>query len=148
MDFDRVLDILDVSVKKYGAKTLAPELNKGHSTLRNELNPNLQEQYKLGLLTAILIMKHTGDLSALDTIEEMFERVAYPLPKPDPWKPCQVMELMSIMSKEFSESLKAQADGIADGVFDKEEARNCIKENSDMIKACLKWQAYLEALLK
>ena len=148
LDFDAILDVFDISVKEYGSKKLAPEINKAYSTLRNELNPNLQEDYKLGLLTSILIMLKTKKLEPLDMVEAIFGRVAFPLPEPDPWKPCQVMELMAMMSKEFSESVKAQAEGLADGKFDKDDVPKCMKENDDMIKACLRWKAYLMDLAR
>ena len=54
---DQIIDYLDVAAKRYPIKKLAFELDKGESTLRNELTQ--QPGYKLGLITALNIMKKT-----------------------------------------------------------------------------------------
>ena len=91
---DRVIDFLDAVAKLYPIKKLAPELksrlthNKAESTLRCELNQ--QPGYKLGLVTAVMIMaktRHLGSLAALDMIEAVFNRTALELPAVTPTDP-------------------------------------------------------------
>lgn len=141
---DQIIDLLDASAKRYPIKALCDEIGKGESTLRNELTQ--QEGFKLGLSTAILIMRKTGDLKALDAIEEDLGRVAFFLPTPEDGKISDAMALVATMAKEFGESMQAQAASLADGKITKKEAIKCLMENKDMIKACLRWQAYLERI--
>jgi len=146
-DRDRVIDALDIAVKGYGPKVMAYDLGKGESTLRNELNINLQEQYKLGLLTAIAITERTGDFAALDMVEEGFGRVAFFMPADvDPGKVGPVMKVAGKLTREFGESMTEFAKAIADGRVDRTEARRCLKELRDVIKACVELKAYMKRL--
>lgn len=148
MDYDAILDKLDVAVKSYGAKELAFEINKGYSTLRNELNPNLQDQYKLGLQAAILIMKKTGDLAALDHIEGLFGRVAFLLPEADPGNIHPLMTVVSRMTKEFGETLASFSQAMEDGKITKKEAKAVAQEVSDLVHECMLLKSSLEKISK
>jgi hypothetical protein len=141
---DQIIDLLDAAAKRYPIKALCDEIGKGESTLRNELTQ--QEGYKLGLITTILIMRKTGDLEALDRIEAMFNRAAFLLPAPDQEDVLPVMRIAADMAAEFGESLKALGDGMKDGRLTGKEAERCLKENMDLIKACVRLKAYLEGL--
>ncbi len=142
---DRVIDQLDIAAKDYPMKALAPELGKGESTLRNELT--FQPGYKLGLLTALLIMKHTGNLRALDTIEGMFGRVAFDLPRADGKDPSPIMQLVGRLSVEFGEHMEVMGKALDDCEIEKPEAKECLRELNDVITACVKLKAYLQALI-
>jgi len=144
MDFYQILDVLDVSAKKYPMKALAPEIGKGESTLRNELTQ--QDGYKLGLLTTILIMTKTGDLTALDLIERHFNRVAFPVPRSKSDEPAPIMRLVSRLTVEFGEHMRAMAEALDDGVIDQSEARECLKELEDILEAGVELKAHLEQL--
>ena len=102
---EEIIDLLDIAAKSYPIKALCSEIDKKESTLRNELTE--QPGYKLGLKTAILIMKKTGDLKALDRIERIFNRVAFLLPEPDPEKILPLMKMVAKATKEFGELVEA-----------------------------------------
>jgi len=142
---DNIIDLLDIAAKEYPLKALAFELDKGESTLRNELAQ--QPGYKVGLITAILIMLKTKDLRALDEVEAHFNRVAFELPKPEAGDMRPIMELVANLSKEFGENMKELAAAMTDGKVTPDEAKRCFAENQDLIKACIKLQAYLETFI-
>ena len=142
-----IYDLLDAAAKRYPIKALCDKVDKSESTLRGELNR--QPGHKLGLSTAINIAQITGDLSAFDAVEEMFERVAFFIPKPEPGDTIKnVMSLISSLAREFAQDMEALARALDDGVINPAEARRCLKENKDLIKECLKIEAHLEALIK
>ena len=143
---DEILDLLDIAAKGYPIKALAPEIGKGESTLRNELTQ--QPGYKLGLITAIMIMKKTWNLQALDRIEDIFHRTAFIIPRPESHNMIPIMHSISSLTKEFGEDIKGMADALKDGVITKKEAGKCMKENKDLIKACIELQGYLEQIIK
>ena len=142
---DGLIDLLDIAAKEYPVKALAFEIDKAESTLRNELTQ--QPGYKLGLLTAVLIMSKTDDLRALDRIEDMFNRVAFNLPEPDGTNIPVVMEMVGSISREFGESMQEMSKTIVDGKITKKEAERCIKEIRDLIKAGMNLLGFLEQFL-
>ena len=141
-----IYDLLDAAAKQYPIKALAPDINKAESTLRNELTQ--QPGYKLGLMTAILIIKRTQDLRALDVIEEFFDRVAFVLPRAQNCEVAPLAELAGRIAKEFGEHMQEVGKALADGKLDNSEARSCLKELKDVIEACVNLQAYLEREIK
>ncbi|MDX9788863.1 MAG: hypothetical protein RBT11_18955 [Desulfobacterales bacterium] len=142
---DEVIDVLDAAAKRYPIKRLAGDLNKAESSLRNELTQ--QNGYKLGLWDAVLIMQKTGDLTALNMLEEYFHRIAFPIPSPNDHSPHPLMRLMADMSKEFGETIGALSDAWRDGVISKAEIKRCLKENQDLIKKCIEVEANLKNYL-
>ena len=146
---DQLIDLLDVAAKEYPIKALCDEVGKAESTLRAELNR--QPGYKLGIITAIMVIKKTGDLRPLDFIEEMFNRTAFEIPDAVPADPKPLMKMVANLSKEFSETIQSLAyamDQKSEGgeAIVKSEARQCQKEVRDLIKVCIELQAYLERL--
>lgn len=142
---DELLDVLDAAAKRYPIKALAADINKAESSLRNELTQ--QHGYKLGIWDAVLIMKKTKDLTALDMIEDFFKRVAFPLPSGHAGDPAPLMRIMAEMSKEFGESIEALADSLRDGDINRREAERCLKETGDLVKKCIELEAHLKACL-
>ena len=140
-----LIDLFDIAAKSYPLKAMAFELGKTDSTLRNELTQ--QHGFKLGILDAILIMKKSHDTRPLDTIEEYFNRVAFELPRAERKNMQPVMHYISQMSKEFGENIEQMAEAMKDGVVTSLEAKRCLKENKDLIKACVELQAYLEQFI-
>lgn len=140
-----LLDVLDSAAKRFPMKRLAGDINKAESSLRNELTQ--QHGYKLGLWDAVLIMKRTRDLTALDMIEGYFRRVAIKIPPANISDPAPMMRLMAEMSKEFGESIGAIADAMRDGVIERGEIRRCLEETGDLVKKCLEVEANLKAYL-
>ena len=146
---DQLIDLLDAAAKQYPIKALCNEVDKAESTLRAELNR--QPGYKLGLTTAIMIMKKTGDLRPLDFIEEIFNRTAFEIPHDIPVNPRPLMKMVANLSKEFSETIQSLAYAMdeksAGGeAIVKTEAAACGKEVRDLIKVCIELQAYLKRL--
>ena len=146
---DQLIDLLDAAAKQYPIKALCDEVGKAESTLRAELNR--QPGYKLGLVTAIMVMKKTGDLKALDRIEEMFNRTAFKIPDAIPTDPKPLMKLVANLSKEFSETIQSLAFSMdqksAGGIsVVKSEVDRCKKEVRDLVKVCIELQAYLERI--
>lgn len=146
---DQLIDLLDAAAKQYPIKALCDEVGKAESTLRAELNR--QPGYKLGITTAIQIMKRTRDLKPLDLIEEMFNRTAFEFPASVPSDLKPWMKLIASLSKEFSETIQSLAyamDNKSEGgpAIVKTEARQCLKEVKDLIKVCIELQAYLKRL--
>lgn len=146
---DQLIDLLDAAAKQYPIKALCDEVGKAESTLRAELNR--QPGYKLGLITAIMVMKKTGDLGPLDFIEEMFNRTAFEIPDAAPGDPKPLMKMIANLSKEFSETIQSLAfaiDQMSEGgeAIVKSEAKQCRKEIKDLIEACIVLQAYLNGL--
>ncbi|MFH1618445.1 MAG: phage regulatory CII family protein [bacterium] len=143
---DRVLELLDAAAKKKGMQEVAGiiyphlKMDSAAGRLYNELAEI--NTYKLGLRTALQIMKITGDLEALDRIEAIFNRVAFVLPRPGDGLP--MMEMVSRMSKEFGESVAVLAEGMRDGKLTRKERSAGVKELVDLVRICMKLKAYLE----
>jgi hypothetical protein len=145
--YSAIIDYLDVAAKSYKMNKIA-RLVKGHlsqdraeSTLRNELNQ--QEKYKLGLITAIQIMQITKDLTALDVIESLFDRVAFKLPKHIDGNPSTIMKLASKLSKEFGEAIEEMGEAMEDGKLTRSERTKCLNEVRDLIKVGVELEAFL-----
>ena len=68
---------------KQGAPAIAEYLNKGASTLYNELNPNPADNrtHKLGLLDWLQILRLTGDYRSLHKVCGELGHVAVPVPE-------------------------------------------------------------------
>lgn len=142
---DQVLDLLDSASKSHPIKALADELGKAESTLRNELTE--QPGYKLGLRTAVLIMRKTGDLRALDRLETLFGRVAFTVPRPESTAgPFWALEAAAV--KEFGEQMEAISGALRDNRITREEARKCLKEVTETIGALARIKAHLEEVAK
>jgi len=142
-----VVDLLDAAAKRYPIKALAPELKsdvtraRAESTLRAELNQT--EGYKLGMITAVMIMAKTGDLFALDEVEDIFNRVAFDLPVAVPDNSAKLMKLIAKLSKEFSETVQEVAFAMQDNQITKKEASRCLEELDDLIKVSVEFKGVL-----
>lgn len=148
---DRAIELLDSAVKEYSTKKAASQiyphlkLSSAVSRLAKELTET--ETAKLGIRTIIQIMQITGDLSALDRIEDLFNRVAFVLPSAEQAQTCELMCMMADLTKEFAEHAKAVSEALRDERISKKEAKVCLKEIEDVIKVSVKIKAYLESLL-
>ena len=145
--YDQIIDMLDVAAKSYPIKHLAPKIknhvsaNVAESTLRNELNQ--QPGYKLGLITALQIIHYTQKIEALDAIEALFGRVAFPLPKRHAGKFASLMRMVATTSREFGEALVILANSLDDGILTDKEREECLAELNDLIPAVMELKAYL-----
>lgn len=142
---DLVIDLLDAAAKRYPIKALCDRIGKAESTLRNELTQI--DNYKLGLKTAILIMRETGDLKALDRIEALFNRIAFAIPTCDKCDMIPVLRLAGKMMQEFGEHTQAMANALMDGRITRAEAEICLKELNDVLASCIELKAHLERYL-
>lgn len=143
---DRIIELIRGAANTHGIPLIADELRKPAQTIRNDLNET--GTHKLGLRDAVGIIEITRDLRPLDRIERRVGRVAFTVPKPEKRNMKPVMVMISRLTKEFSENMASLADAIEDGVVTQKEARQCLKENREMIEAGLLLQAYLEQYLK
>ena len=140
-----VIDMLDAAAKKYPIKALAPMLKsdvtraRAESTLRAELNQT--EGYKLGLITSIMIMAKTGDVSALDEVESIFNRTAFDMPNVTPGDPAPLIDLISKLSKNFSQTIQKVAQSLSNNMLKHEETQSCIKELDDLMKVSIEFKA-------
>ena len=140
----QIYDLLDSAAKRHPIKALAAEIGKGESTLRNELTE--QPGYKLGLQTALLIMSRTKNLEALDEIERRFGRVAYTLPKPQKGQLKSLMAMSADLTLRFGQNIQHLASLFAEGVVQRDDARQARDENERLLRVCLELQAYLKHL--
>lgn len=122
-EINQIYDALDVAAKRYPMKALADEMpDKAESTLRNELIR--QPGYKLGLVTALVVMEKTGDISALDPILKIFNRVAVPLPpQMDDMKDADWFCYAGRIAVRTGEVLEVMGKALADGKLSPGERR-------------------------
>lgn len=146
MYLDSIFDLLDSAAKNHPIKALADEIGKAESTLRNELSE--QPGYKLGLRTAVLIMRRTGDLRALDGLEKSFNRVAIEIPICDRRNPVPILRLAGKAMQEFGEYTQALANALLDGEIKRAEAENCLSKINDVLSSCIELKANLERYAK
>ena len=114
--------------------------------LSRQLNPD-DTGAKVGIEDFVYLTDVT-DFAALDYIESVFDRVAFPIPKASLTDPAPIMKLVSKISKEFGESIQELGKSLEDGVLDPDEVKRCRQENRDLIKACVEMDANLEKLNK
>lgn len=147
---DNVIDRLDSAAKAYPIKALAPMIrgdltaSKAESTLRNELTQ--QPGYKLGLVTAIQILHHTGDLAALDAIETLFHRTAWVVPDVSGADPLPMMGHVGRLAKEFSDVVASAVAAMEDGRVAQEESDQLLREVEELIVECIRFKAVLRAM--
>lgn len=140
---DRIHELLSAAAHKHGVKQIVFDLDedKTYKTLLNELSQ--QGTSKLGLKTAIKIMQLTGDLAPLDLIEALFNRVAFSLPENQTGAMAPLFLLVGKLTFEFGENMSLLGYAMQDGQITKSEARACLKELADVLKALLQLRAYL-----
>lgn len=146
---DTILDRLDAAAKAYPIKALAPLIrgdltpSKAESTLRNELSQ--QPGYKLGIITAIQIILRTGNLSALDAIEELFGRTAWVVPTIEKADPVPVMAMAAQLAREFARTIEETSDAVADGNLGDAERETIIGRLDALQIQCIRFKAMLQA---
>ncbi len=143
-DPEALLEKVVGAVAGPGRKAVASMLGKAYSTFSNELAD--QAGYKLGFHTFVRILLITKDLAALDMIEALMGRVAFRLPTGKSGDPVDLMEMGAGLTKEFSKVLAATAKALADGELDATEASDILLDLEDLIKVCVRLQAYLETI--
>jgi len=143
-DVQRVFDRLDVAAKQYGCESLAGRIGKAQSTLRNELAG--LPGHKLGIITAIQILAWTGDLAALDSLEETLGRVPVEFPRSKKDDPAPLMAASGRLAREFGEHLASLGTALMDGVVDATEARMCLRALDEVVKAAMTVRVHLEGL--
>jgi hypothetical protein len=155
IDKQEVLNQIKICAMSYPLKALADDLDKPYSTLSNELDH--REYAKLGFLTALSIVEKSqkpsaGDvcraagMAVVDLIEEGLGRIGYKAPTRSGAAEVGVLRLMARMAKEYGETVQAMAFSIEDGQLDAGEVERCLKENRELLRACLEADAYLKGL--
>lgn len=151
VDKQEVMNQIVIAVRAYGRKAMANDLNKAYSTLSNELEE--RDWGKLGLRDAMTILELCLDPSApeqsrvaaykaLDMIDAGFNRIAYNIP-PTNHSTTKTLRLVSKFMKESSENFGALADAMDDNEWQKHEVERCLKENRDVMQACLEIEYHL-----
>jgi len=143
-DVQKVFDHLDVAAKDFGCERLAERIGKAQSTLRNELAG--LPGHKLGVITSLQILAWTGDLRALDRLEAVLGRVAVEFPRSTRNDPAPLMAASGRLAKEFGEHMSVLGAALMDGVIEPREARACLKELDEAVKAALAVRVHLEGL--
>ncbi|MFH1060473.1 MAG: phage regulatory CII family protein [Pseudomonadota bacterium] len=135
-----------VSESREGTKGIAEFLGKSASTLYSEMNPNEGEgrtNHKLGLLDWVKIMRLTGDCRPLQKVAEDLGYVAVPLPAGEP-SPLDALQFLTRITKEAGEHAAAVCAALEkDGRIDRQEARACLMELDDLLRAAVAWRQVL-----
>ena len=133
---------------KQGAPAIAEYLNKGASTLYNELNPNPADNrtHKLGLLDWLQILRLTGDFRSLHKVCGELGHVAVPVPEGKVHK-ADWLRMQAADAKEHGEAAAALLTALSEkspGGKDltDDERRQCAQEYYEAAQAALTiWQA-------
>jgi hypothetical protein len=152
MDKQEIINQIKIMAMAYPLKAMANELDKPYSTLSNELDE--REWAKLGFRTVLSMLERsfspsapeqsrTAGLMVLDMIEAAFGRVAYNIPRSTE-NPTDLMRLISSLSIEYAQDIEHLACAFDDGKWTKHEISRCRKENRDLLRSCLKIEAYLD----
>lgn len=128
-----LIDMLDAAAKRYPIKALAGEVDKGESTLRNELT--CQPGYKLGIVTSLRIMDKTRDLAPMDWIEERFDRVAVPIRGDAPASDGGLVNYVGKIAAETGDVLEALGQALLDHRITRAERAKLRKETYEAMRA-------------
>jgi hypothetical protein len=152
LDKQAVMRKIKTMAFEFPLERMANEVNKPYSTLSNELAE--RDYAKLGLRTFLSMLEAAFSASApeiskmaglqvLDMIEAAFGRVAYNIPRQTK-NPTDLMRLISTLSIEYAQDIENLAVAMDDGKWTKEEIARCRKENRDLLRSCLKIEAFLD----
>lgn len=146
-----LLELVQAAVQGWreGVKGVAEYLGKSPSTLYSEMNPNEGEgrtNHKLGLLDWVKIMRLTGDFRSLAKVAEDLDHVTIPLPRTLP-SALDALAHLGRISKEAGEHSLEVCRALEDGRIDRAEARRCLAECDELIRAAVAWRRALEELI-
>lgn len=147
-----LLELVQAAVldSREGVKGIADYLGKSASTLYSEMNPNEGEgrtNHKLGLLDWVKLVRLTGDFRSLQKVAEDLGYVAVPLPMGEP-APLEVLQHLTRITKEAGEHGATACTALElDGRIDRQEARACLKELDDLLRAAVAWRQVLLTLV-
>ena len=155
VDSDAIMDKLVATAKAYGVKGMAQDINKRYITLSNELRE--AEYAKLGFRSALDILdrglrpeaEEDAQIAARKVVEMFCEKlgfVAFRIPAPSGSTCADVFGQTARVSREYSESVRAVADAVADGRLDQKELAQLRRENRELIEACLETDALYHKL--
>ncbi|MDY6903713.1 MAG: hypothetical protein SWH61_03415 [Thermodesulfobacteriota bacterium] len=157
LDKQKIIDQVKIMVMAYDMKIMANDINKAYSSLSNELDE--RDWAKLGfrdvlsMLELVLNINPKSDqaqvaaTNILDMIDHGFSRVAYSLSDQPECELFDTMQLISRISKEFSENVKALAEAIETGQWTKDAIKKCKSENRDLMRVCLQVEHHLNCLI-
>lgn len=143
-----LLELVQAAVmdSREGVKGIADYLGKSPSTLYSELNPSEGESrtnHKLGLLDWVKVLRLTGDYRSLQKVAEDVGYVAVPLPTGDP-APLEALQHLTRITKEAGEHGAAVCRALeTDKRIDRQEAKFCLKELDDLLRAAAAWRQVL-----
>ena len=153
IDKEELVNQFKILAMSYGLKVMANDLDKAYSSLANELDE--REWAKLGLRTAISMLEQVlivnpkskqATMAArqiLSMLAAGFNLIAYEIPAAPKGSATDAMHLISAMSKEFADNIRALAESLSDGRLSDREVDKCRMENRELIKACLRIEYYL-----
>ncbi len=143
---EEIMERIDAAAKQYPLKSMAAEIGKAYSTLKNELSS--QQGYKLGIETAMLILLVSGKLDVLDAIEDLFGRVAFQIPDIKQENHIDLLSHVSALANEFSTITAHIAETLSDGKIDKAEAKKGYKDALNLVKEAIKLQIFFKTVLE
>ena len=154
VDKQDVMDQIKIMAMAYPLKGMANALDKSYSTLSNELDE--RDWAKLGFRTVLSMISlslepgapeqsRIAALKVLDKMESGFGRVAYTIPNVSDGM-VDVLKLISSMSTEYAVNIKRLAWAMEDGSWTPDESEKCRGQNRELLKACLRIEAYLGQL--
>ena len=147
-----LLELVQAAVldSREGVKGMADYLAKSPNTLYSELNPNEGEgrtNHKLGLLDWVKIMRLSGDCRSLQKVAEDLGYVAVPMAAGEP-APLEALQHLTRITKEAGEHAAVVCQALeTDDRIDRQEARACLKELDDLLRAATAWRQVLLTLV-
>jgi hypothetical protein len=133
-----VLGIVQTTVKRHGVKALADRLAVRPQTLYADVDPNSigRRTNKLGLLDWLVVLEETGDLSSLCAVNQAFDRITLPVPRPaEELTEKSWVAFCATIAKESGEAVARLAESILDGHMGDGELERCEKETWDALEA-------------
>lgn len=134
----KILARIQATVKEYGVKMLADRLDVRPQTLYSDVDPNSigRRTNKLGLLDWLIMLSETKDLSSLNAVNLLFNRISLPIPAPaDEMNDMSWMAFCATIAKESGEAVAELAESILDGKMEDHEMERCEKESLEALEA-------------
>ncbi len=134
----KILAKIQATVKEYGVKMLADRLDVRPQTLYSDVDPNSigRRTNKLGLLDWLVMLSETKDLSSLNAVNLLFNRISLPIPAPaEEMNDMSWMAFCATIAKESGEAVAELAESILDGKLEDYEMERCEKESLEALEA-------------
>lgn len=125
---------------------LASRMGLKPGTLYNKADADAESQAQPTLRDLIAVTRETGDTCALDSLERMFDRVAYRVAIDGPASDAALLELLCNVGSEKGQMYQALQGALEDGRFTHDEVRRIRAEAFDLIGAVLAFVQRIEGM--